>query len=284
MTDARLDEYHRGPHTFDVIDAGPTDGTPVVLLHGFPQRATCWNAVTPLLHDAGARTFAPDQRGYSRRARPRSRFGYRGGELVDDVKALIDAIGTPIHLVGHDWGSAVAWGVAGRYPESVRSLTAVSVGHPAAFARSMLSSTQALKSYYMAMFQLPIVTEWFLSRRGGLAERMLRSTGMSAEMIDRYYREVVADGALRGGLGYYRSMPTTSMKDVFRRVPVPTTYVWSTGDAFLGRKAAELTRQWVTGPYELVEMAGASHWIPEQEPVQLAEAIIARAGLRSAGA
>jgi pimeloyl-ACP methyl ester carboxylesterase len=278
----RLTEYRRGPHTFDVIDAGPEDGTPVVLLHGFPQRATCWDAVAPLLHASGARTYAPDQRGYSRRARPRSRFAYRTGELVDDVKALIDAIGTGVHLVGHDWGAAIGWGVAARYPEALRSYTAISVGHPAAFTRSMLRSTQGLKSYYMALFQLPFVTEWLLSRRGGPGERLLRHAGMSREMLDAYFAEIVDDGALRGGLGYYRSLPLSFSGDLFGRVSVPTTLLWSTNDVALGRKQAEMTRDFVTGPYELIEMDGASHWIPDQEPVQLSEAIIARAGLRPA--
>lgn len=275
----RLTEYSRGPLTFDVIDAGPEDGTPVVLLHGFPQRATCWNAVTPLLHEAGARTYAPDQRGYSPRARPTSRFSYRVGELVDDAKALIDEIGQPVHVVAHDWGAMVGWGLAARYPEAVRSLTVVSVGHPAAFMRSMLRSTQVLKSYYMALFQLPFVTEWLLSRRGGLGERLLRNAGMSREMLDTYYAEIVEDGALRGGLSWYRSLPISLKGDYFRRVTVPTTLLWSTNDVALGRKQAELTRDFVTGPYELVEMDGASHWIPDQEPVQLAEVIKARAGL-----
>lgn len=275
----RLTEYRRGPLTFDVIDAGPEDGTPVLLLHGFPQRATCWNAVTPLLHEAGARTYAPDQRGYSPRARPASRFSYRVGEVIDDAKALIDEIGQPVHVVAHDWGAMVGWGLAARYPEAVRSLTAVSVGHPAAFMRAMLRSTQGLKSYYMALFQLPFVTEWLLSRRSGLGERLLRNAGMSREMLDTYYAEIVDDGALRGGLGWYRSLPISLKGDYFRRVTVPTTLLWSTNDVALGRKQAELTRDFVTGPYELIEMDGASHWIPDQEPVQLAEVIKARAGL-----
>jgi pimeloyl-ACP methyl ester carboxylesterase len=199
--------------------------------------------------------------------------------VVDDAKALIDTIGSDVHLVAHDWGAMVGWGVSARYPESVRSLTAVSVGHPAAFMRSMLRSTQGLKSYYMALFQLPIVTEWMMSRRGGLGARLLRNAGMSREMVDTYFADIVDDGALRGGLGWYRSLPISLRGDYLRRVSVPTTLVWSTGDVALGRKQAELTRDFVTGPYELVEMDGASHWIPDQEPVQLAEAIIARAGL-----
>jgi pimeloyl-ACP methyl ester carboxylesterase len=149
---ARIKRYRRENLTFDVIDSGPMDGTPVVLLHGFPQRASDWDAVASRLHAAGFRTFAPDQRGYSPGARPRSRFAYRFKVLVDDVVALIDQIGGTAHVAGHDLGAALGWSLAARHPEKVLSLTAVSVGHPLAFLRAVFTSEQALRSYYMALF------------------------------------------------------------------------------------------------------------------------------------
>ena len=272
MDTTRLTRFDRAGLTFDVIDSGPVDGAPVVLLHGFPQRATAWAAVSEELHADSLRTYALDQRGYSPGARPQSRFAYAVDELVADVMALIDAIGTPVHLVGHDWGSAVAWSVAARHPSSVRSLTAVSVAHPAAFMRSMLSSSQAAKSFYILMFQVPVVPERMLSRRGGLGERMLRASGMDTRMIETFRDEIVADGALRGGLGYYRSLPR-SVRGFAGRVSVPTTYVWSDGDTALARRGAELTPQFVTGPYELEVLSGATHWILDQNPDELAEII-----------
>lgn len=275
----RLTEYRNGDLVFDVRDEGPSDGTPVVLLHGFPQRATSWQLVVPHLHDRGARTLAPDMRGYSPRARPRSRFGYRASELVADVSALVDAIGEPVHLVGHDWGSGIAWGMAALHPESVASLTAVSVGHPSAFVGSFVRSGQALKSYYMALFQLPFLPEWLLSRRNGFGDRLLRRSGMTAEMLERYHTEVVEYGALRGGLGYYRSLPAASTRHLFGKVEVPTTYLWSDDDVALGRTAADLTARHVTGDYRFEMMTGVSHWIPEERPAELAEIIARRAGL-----
>ncbi|MFI5427981.1 alpha/beta fold hydrolase [Aeromicrobium sp. UC242_57] len=103
MSDSRTSQIRHAGFTFDVIDTGPIDGDPVVLLHGFPQRATSWAAVSERLHTAGFRTYALDQRGYSPGARPASRFGYKITSLVADAKALIDHIGRPVHLVGHDW-------------------------------------------------------------------------------------------------------------------------------------------------------------------------------------
>ena len=74
---------------FDVTTAGPAGGEPVVLLHGFPQSARCWDAVTPVLAGAGLRTFAPDQRGYSPGARPAGRAAYRMAEVVADAEAVV---------------------------------------------------------------------------------------------------------------------------------------------------------------------------------------------------
>ncbi|WP_255375535.1 alpha/beta fold hydrolase [Saccharomonospora sp. CUA-673] len=117
----RITRFARGDLTFDVVDSGPLDGDPVVLLHGFPERARSWDRVVPRLHEAGLRTFAPDQRGYSPGARPAGRARYRLSVLADDVAALADAIGGPVHLVGHDWGAAAAWTLAARRPERVRT-------------------------------------------------------------------------------------------------------------------------------------------------------------------
>ncbi|WP_110206656.1 alpha/beta fold hydrolase [Nocardioides daejeonensis] len=277
MTD-RIDSFTRAGLTFGVIDAGPVDGAPVVLLHGFPQRATSWSKVSEHLHAAGMRTYAPDQRGYSPGARPRGRRPYRVEELRDDIVALVERIGSPVHLVGHDWGSVVAWAVAAERPDLVSSLTAVSVPHPGAFLASMVRSTQALKSWYMLLFNVPKVVETAAVRRPALMEGALRRAGMTREMVATFREEIVADGALRGGLGWYRALPLSDLRTGSRKVKVPTTLVWSTGDIALGRKGAELTERYVTGPYRLEVLEGVSHWIPDEEPARLAQAIIARAG------
>ena len=270
----RLTEYTRGPLTFDVVDTGPEDGAPVVLLHGFPQRATSWAPVAEHLHAAGLRTYAPDLRGYSPRARPKSRFAYAVPELVADTRELIDRIGQPMHLVGHDWGAMVAWAVAGEHPDLVRTLTAVSVPHPAAFTKAMVTSSQGLKSYYMALFQLPWLPEQLLSHPR-IGRRFLHRAGMNRAMLDAYADEVVADGALRGGLGFYRSLPLLG-KNGPGRISVPTTYVWSDGDVALGRKGAETCGDYVTGPYRFEILSGASHWLPDEQPEALAALIADR--------
>lgn len=278
----RLTTFDRNGLTFDVIDSGPTDATtspaatsPVVLLHGFPQRASSWSAVTDLLNAAGYRTYAPDQRGYSPGARPTARTAYRIDELTEDIVALIDAIGEPVHLVGHDWGAMVAWALAARRPDLIRTLTALSVPHPAAFIAAMPRG-QILRSFYMGIFQLPFLPESAARLAPNAMRRTLIATGMSEAEADRVMTETVDDGALTGGLNYYRALPFYGRSTSIGRIRVPTTYVWSSGDVALGRHAAMTTGGYVRAPYRLIVLPG-SHWIPEQQPRAVAEAIIERA-------
>ncbi len=276
--DGRIRELTHDGLTFDVLDTGPIDGDVVVLLHGFPQRAASWTGVAEHLHEAGLRTIAPDQRGYSPRARPRRRWDHTLPRLAADAGALLDLIDRPVHLVGHDWGAAVAWLVAARHP-AVRSLTSVSVPHPAAYVRAALTSNQGLKSWYLGVFQLPGVAERLATRAPEKFADNLRAFGMTDDEAERVHRDVVEYGALRGGLGWYRAIPFTlplAPRMWGEKVSVPVTHVWSSGDRALARSTAELAHRWATGPFELVVLEGATHWLPEQEPRRLAEIVTAR--------
>ncbi|WP_310962627.1 alpha/beta fold hydrolase [Nocardioides terrisoli] len=273
----RITSYTRDGLRFDVLDDGPVDGPVVVLLHGFPQLNTSWAKVVPLLHEAGLRTLAPNQRGYSPGARPRGRRPYRTSELVKDVVALVDeAGGQPVHLVGHDWGAAVAWGAAIMRPEMLRTLTAVSVPHPGAFLKAMPRG-QILDSWYMALFNIPWLPERLLSDHR-VASRFLGRAGMTPEMVARFRRDIVEGGALPGGLGWYRALPLSNRGMFGVKVRVPTTYVWSDHDAALGRVGAELTADYVDADYRFEVLEGVSHWIPDERPADLARIIVERTG------
>ena len=272
-----LTTYTHDGLQFDVLDGGTLDGPPVVLLHGFPQRASSWDAVAARLHEQGFRTLAPDQRGYSPGARPSGRRAYAVPHLVGDAAALIDAAGRgPVHLVGHDWGAVVAWTLAAQRPELVRTLTTVSVPHPQAFARSMLRGRQLLRSWYFLPFNVPGLVEQVADRAPRRFAAMLEGAGMSPAMADDVRTGIVEYGALPGALSWYRALPLSRPAGV-GRVRVPTTHVWSTGDTALDRSGAELTAAWVDAPYRLEVLDGVSHWIPEQAPDALAAIIAARA-------
>jgi pimeloyl-ACP methyl ester carboxylesterase len=271
-----VDSFQRDGLTFDVVDGGPQDGEAVVLLHGFPQDSTAWNQVSPALHQAGLRTLAVDQRGYSPMARPRGRRRYTLRETTDDVLALLDAAGLEkAHVVGHDWGGMVAWALGAWHPDRVRTLTALSVPHPAAMAKAMVTSDQALRSYYMALFQLPLLPERLLLSGGGNPlRRSLRGGGLSQEAAAHYVSRMREPGALSAALGWYRALPW-STRDPVGTVRVPTLHIWSTGDAFLGRVSIEATRQYVDAPYRLEVLEDVTHWIPELAPDRVAELVTA---------
>ncbi|MDT9593635.1 alpha/beta fold hydrolase [Nocardioides zeae] len=293
---SRLTSFTHDGLTFDVTDDGPLDGEVVVLLHGFPQRASSWRRVAPLLHAQGYRTVAPDQRGYSPGARPTGRRAYAAGRLVGDVVALLDALGEPgrrVHLVGHDWGAAVGWGVAAALPDRIKTWTAVSVPPVEAFVAAGLRSRQLLRSWYMLFFQLPAVPEAVATRTPRAFERVLAAAGMREEDLARFREEIVEHGALPGGLAWYRALPlnlTRGRKGGKRgkgaggegsekgrgAVRVPTTMVWSDGDAAIDRVGVDLAADHVRADYELVVLTGVSHWVPEHAPEALAEAILER--------
>jgi pimeloyl-ACP methyl ester carboxylesterase len=294
---SRLHSYERDGLVFDVRDEGPVDGNVVVLLHGFPQDASAWDRVVPHLHGAGLRTLAPDQRGYSPGARPAGREAYRLRELVADTLALLDAAGCErVHLVGHDWGGAVVWAATARHPERFSSAVVVSTPHPAAMGHATRHGLQALRSWYIGMFQLPVVPELVVLPGLGPA---LRASGLPADRAEHYVRRMREPGAFSAALGWYRALGAGLARALPRMIDPraliratpgvtpaggperthwegPTTYVWGRQDVALGRSAAEQTGRFVRGDYRFVELDGG-HWLPETRPVEVADAILERA-------
>ncbi|MGY1651818.1 alpha/beta fold hydrolase [Geodermatophilus sp. SYSU D01119] len=273
-----MDRFRNDGLTFDVRDGGPPDGEPVVLLHGFPQDSSAFDRMAPLLHAEGLRTLAPDQRGYSPGARPRGRSPYRLRAVAGDVVALLDAAGLErAHVVGHDWGGAVAWALGAWHPDRVRTITALSTPHPGAVAKAVLTSDQGLRSSYMAAFQLPVLPERLLLARDGAALRgVLENGGLPDDAVARYVDRMREPGALPAALAWYRAVPFAA-RDAVGRVGVPVLHVWSTGDTFLGRTATERTREFVTGPYRLEVLEDVPHWIPELAAERTAELVVAHA-------
>lgn len=266
----RINCFEHDGLLFDVIDSGPIDGEIVVLLHGWPQTAKCWTDVSAVLHDAGYRTIAPNQRGYSAGARPAAVSAYRIDRLVADIHALISVLGgRPVHLVGHDWGAAVAWMYAIKHPTLLRTLSTVSVPHIGAFLRAMISGDQFFRSYYMGLFQVRGLIEYIATQQKKVFAALLKSSGMSDAQLAEVYHDIIDQGGFTPTINWYRAMLLASPKDMFRKVSVPTLYVWGDQDSALSQKGAELCAKYVTGPYRLEIMPGVNHWIPEQNPEQL---------------
>jgi pimeloyl-ACP methyl ester carboxylesterase len=260
---------------FDVYEGGPSDGEPVLLLHGFPQDHREFDLLIPKLHDAGLRTYAMDQRGASPGARPPTVADYRMSEVTADALAVLDALGLEsAHIIGHDWGAQVGWLLAAGHPERVRTLTAISVPHPKAMLLALrVRPSQQARMLYFRVFQTSTSERLLRANRGALLKAMLRPAGARAPI----YVNAMLDepDRLTGGLNWYRALTGDQLGDV-GLIRVPTTYVWSDRDGVVSRLAALRTRDWVEADYQLVVMRGISHWVPEQAPQSLADAALAR--------
>ncbi|MFC8192370.1 alpha/beta fold hydrolase [Cellulomonas sp. NPDC057328] len=272
-----MDHFTRDGLRFDVRDHPPAGADPdapvAVLLHGFPQDGSAYDAVVPLLTRAGVRVLVPDQRGYSPGARPRGRRPYVVPELVADVVALLDAAGVEAaHVVGHDWGGAVAWAVAAREPDRTASLTALGTPHPASMRAGLLRG-QAVRSSYVGFFQLPGVPERLLLADGGARLRSsLTRAGLEADRADRYVARMREPGALTAALAWYRALPVPSGGGT-ARVEVPTTYVAARRDPFFAPASVAATGRYVDGDYLHVAL-DADHWLPEHRPADVAAAVL----------
>ncbi|QBJ95090.1 alpha/beta hydrolase [Rhodococcus sp. ABRD24] len=265
--------------TFDVTVAGPDDGVPIVLLHGFPESSASWRPITPRLTATGLRVIAPNQRGYSPGARPVAVEDYRIDHLVGDVIGLLDAFGLEsAHLVGHDWGAAVAWQVAGRHPDRIRSLTAVSVPHPTAFGWALREDAdQQRRSGYIGLLRTEGKAEAVLLEDDSRRLRAMFGHDNDPDLVETHVRLLAEPGALTAAMNWYRAM-APDLSDL-PPVRVPTTYVWSTADPALGPAGARRCGEFVDAPYRFVVLEGGSHWIPEENPDALADAVLARVAL-----
>lgn len=265
---------------FTARASGPPDGRPVLLLHGFPQSSLSWQPILATLGAAGYRAVAPDQRGYSPGARPADVAAYRVSELVADVVAIAKTMAMPtFDLVGHDWGGMVAWVVAATHAELVRSLAVVSTPHPGALAAALTAGDedQVQRSSYVEVFRRPAEPERLLLGENGQADglrTMFSATGLVEERAGEYVSAMQEPGAMTAALNWYRAMDPAEVAGL-APVVVPTLYVWSTGDAALGRRAAETTAEWVAGRYQFHVLDGVSHWVPEEAPDELGRLLLA---------
>lgn len=255
-----------GELSFAVLDEG--QGPAVLLLHGFPDSHRLWERQTAALVAAGYRVIAPDLRGFGESSKPASADNYNILQLVGDVVGILDACGVAkAHVVGHDWGAALAWTFASFVPERVDHLTALSVGHPGAFGAAGFAQRE--KSWYMLLFQFEDIAERWLSDNDWANMRAWgRHPGMD---------EVVADlsrpGALTAALNWYRANvhPRSWLEPAIEFPPVQaqTMGVWSTGDFALEEAGMTASSAFVSGPWRYERIEGAGHWMQLDAPAEV---------------
>lgn len=253
------------------------EGEPVILLHGFPELAHSWRHQLPALAAAGYHAVAPDLRGYGQSDRPPAVDDYLAPKLVGDIVGLIGALGhESAHIVGHDWGGALAWGLAGARPDLVRSLTILNAPQGQISARMRREDPeQQAKSWYMLMFQFAGVAEAWLSADDFAQLRAFvfgtAAPGAFPPEEQRVFIDALSrDGALTAALNYYRAnMPPAAM---LREPPppaditVPTLIIWGEADAYMGTELLERSAAAVSGPLRVERLAGVSHWVQQEAP------------------
>jgi pimeloyl-ACP methyl ester carboxylesterase len=269
MTEVRTVDFPLGAMRFKVDQAGPAEGDPVLLLHGFPQTRHTWREQLPALAGGGFWAVAPDQRGYSPGARPAAVEDYATDRLVADAVALARYLAgsgdRQVHLVGHDWGGQIAWLTAAHHPEVVRSLTVLSRPHPAAFAAAFDQDPgQADRSRHHRAFHDPATADLLLADDARRLRRLLVGNGVPAGAASAYLSVLGDRAALDAALNWYRATPPEGLRAAATPpVLAPTLYLWGTDDHSVGSVAAELTAAHVGGPYRFVAIPGAGHFLTD---------------------
>jgi len=242
------------------------DGDPVLLLHGWPDDAELWRGQVPALVAAGFLVITPDLRGFGRSSRPGDVSRYKLAHSVADVAAVLDAVGAPgSHVVGHDWGGAVAWLTAMFLPDRVRTLTVLSTPHPAAPD----TVRQREMAWYQLFFQFEEIAEATLRYDDWSG---LRELAAGYQDLDRAIARLSRPGALTASLNWYRANLAPRMPGPRPELPpvtAPTLGIWSDGDRYLDGARMRASGGLVAGPWRYEELNGATHWIPLDAPAEL---------------
>ena len=271
------------------IVAGPENGKPVVLLHGFPEFWYGWRHQIEPLAKAGYRVIVPDQRGYNLSEKPNGVKQYRIDLLAQDIVGLLDSLHYPeVALVGHDWGGTVAWQVATDYHERLSHLVILDAPHQDSMQRALLHHpSQLVRSWYIYMFQLPWVAEHLFYPRFANFDGA-KPGSFTVKDMARYREAWAQPGAVHATINWYRA----AFRAIFRPavgagarpkghqlpsgtqpIRVPTLILWGEADwalsAWLARDSAAHCTQ-----STLRFFPGVGHWLQHDQPQEVTQAIL----------
>lgn len=265
---------------FNIVCEGAKDAPLIILLHGFPECWLTWEAQIQPLVDAGYRVMAPDQRGYNLTDKPISIDDYRIDILASDVEALRKHAGAEkFHLVGHDWGGAIAWWYAMHNGDKLYSLNILNVPHPLAFEKTLKrNKKQLLKSWYMFFFQIPKLPELILAAGNfKMAKRSLIQSSnkgsFSPQVLSKLTTAWSQKGAITGMLNWYRAALRRPIQESQIQVTCPTRILWGENDIALTKEMAQLSTQYCDS-VELTYYPDATHWLSHDKPEVVTSEII----------
>ena len=267
---------------FACLEAG--DGPLVLLLHGFPDIASTWTHVIPVLTDSGYRVVAPFMRGYPPTDIPRD-GRYDPAALGDDAAGLVDALndGEPAFVVGHDWGALATYAAINLHPERFRRAVTIAIGHPGNVTRILARPDLLHRVFHFWLFQVPGFSEQAVANDDfAMIDYLyeLWSPGIEdADHIKRVKETLAQPGTLEASLGYYRAMlqfplthPEESQRVQFGKTTVPTLTVFGGNDPGHELSAEEDSFYEAEHRFEVVPDAG--HFVQRERPERLTKLIL----------
>ncbi len=251
------------------------EGPLMLMLHGFPEFWYSWRHQIPEFAK-DYKVVALDLRGYNDSDKPKDVSAYQVRELIQDVKGVIAELGyEDCVLVGHDWGGAIAWCFAYAYPNFVQKLIVMNIPHPAKFGSGLWTFEQLQKSWYIFLFQLPLLPELFLQSDDyrGIASAFIDSaidkSAFTEADLEVYKDAAAKRGALTAMINYYRNifpgLLNQEQQQQWDLLEVPTLMIWGEEDIALGRELTYGTEEYVK-EFEICYIPNCSHWVQQEKP------------------
>ena len=262
-----------GDLTLHVVFAGPPDGKPVILLHGFPEFWYAWRGPAAVLARAGFRVIIPDQRGYNRSDKPTARDAYRIDAFVSDVVGLMNALGHErASLAAQDIGGAVGWRVVIDHPERIERFAVIDAAHPLASA----SASENVSDWHRTFLKIPWLPgyigrlgNWWLltsSQRGSAAPNTF-----SDEELDQFRSAWDRDGAIHSMAQWYRAESWPVAGD--GRVSTATKVILAENDSYIPASATRASLAFLDDG-DLLELGSGTHWVTAEEPERIGRILV----------
>jgi len=254
------------------VEAGPRDTPLILFLHGFPEFWYSWRH--QLKHfQKEYHVVAIDMRGYGDSSKPAGVNNYTMDHLVEDVRALVLALGVQrFHLVAHDWGAAVGWSFAALHPQMLLSYTACNLPHMSSLREQQQGSLeQMLKSWYILFFQSPLIPELSsMSNDMELIVGALKDANLhkDEELVEAFKYAFRDFKTWNRAINFYRgalSPQNTSFNTLLQKIKVPCMIVFGTGDKYLSVAAARGSAKFCSD-FRLELLEGVSHWVQQEQP------------------
>lgn len=255
-----------------VMESGPADGPMVLFLHGFPEFWYAWRKQIGYFAERGYLVVVPDQRGYNLSDKPKGIAPYKIDELAKDAIGLIDFYKRDkVFLVGHDWGAAVSWWVAIKYPERISRLVIMNVPHTLVFRKHLFGTQKQMeKSWYIFYFQIPGAVEVFASANDfqwplDLIVESARPNTFSKEELEKYREAFKQPDAFSSMVNWYRAaLQTPSEQPADYRVKMPVLVLWGLQDIAQIPQSPDESMAFCDNG-RLVKFDECSHWIQHEE-------------------